>query len=1047
MAKGPSKPPSPTKDFGGINERNSNTREFVKKTAWDFMFGDGSYKKDFGGNKNSAPSGGSESSGVQRERRSSATDSSPTPITGKDPKSLTTELKALQEIYSISTQTLAVTQRQSRILEDQNDILDSIKFGIENLTKTVSSTKTTVMSAPNQRATGAKTQGGPPNTNGNWWDDLSKLIPWGAMAAAGIGTAIGQGINYFSGQDVTMTPKPLGEGKNKPLVNLNPAGAIPDEKPRSREEDFDHIINQPWYSRASKEDLIANYDTMYGAGSFQRDYEKKNPPQFDPDSGKKLTKEQINQRDTAARGTPVTDAMGNFTGTYEAPQEGPSLDQKQAQRNKFDDKREKADQTTPSPKLDEKQKAAFEWIKAKFRSILGRKGNTIKNGRSIPFSEMTFNMVMDQIYQEDVILYLEKFESAFIPRDVKLSQKEYNAAQTNLIAVRTAAFNTVKKELSGKSTPEDKTPAVPAPATPMGPAEPEAGKTGATPAPAAGGAPAAPESKSSATSDKEESASGSKADLMKRLESLKTSGGISKTLYDMALSDLSSGRYSMAERIIRQREKIMSEEKDPAVLLTKQNINKKSFNYAGVTPGSAADTGSAADKPAPGASPSSANAGDTGFTVPDSTTSFDKSAATDTDPGQKLEYREPEVAKVTSKEDTFDVIKLTADEMSFLADNLKFEAESIEFVTKVKAQAPSGPAGGAGGGGAAPGPAVGPMGSAAGGPPPEAAKTGVTPAPAAGGAPAAPAAGAATTAAPAAGGTGGDTPPKNVKVQPSADLNGVDPDLKKRFFAMAAEYGKPISVDSAKRSDEKQAELWIRGWILKDPSVHMPATPSRAMPGFSYQGQKYDVPGPKGGKPGSPHLIGGALDVNTSPGAGAGLLSSSGLLQKHGLVWPLGPKDPPHIQKLGGTPPSGDKDPSAGTPAPPSGATSTASAAPVSASPASAAPSAAGGGSAGGGGGGGGGGSAGGGSGGSGAAAVASSPSKGSELAQSSMAAAGGDSKSSSKGGGGQVSVSQTGASKLPDMQMDNKTVPPSRPDNFAEIMKQHLGITLEGHA
>ena len=227
----------------------------------------------------------------------------------------------------------------------------------------------------------------------------------------------------------------------------------------------------------------------------------------------------------------------------------------------------------------------------------------------------------------------------------------------------------------------------------------------------------------------------------------------------------------------------------------------------------------------------------------------------------------------------------------------------------------------------------------------------------------------------------------------------------------------------------------------------MPATPSKEMRGFEYKGQKYDVPGPKNGGKGGPHLTGNALDINTAPGAGAAALSTSGLLEKHGLVWPFGMKDPPHVQKLGGGNYSGDKDPSAATGKPKAGGSEMASATPMAASPVTAAP-AAGGGSTGSASGGGGSTGASGSGGGTGATPVASSSSKGSELAQSSMAAAAGDSKSSSsKGGGAQVSLSQAGASKLPEMQMDNKTVPPSRPDNFSEILKQHLGISLEGHA
>ena len=62
--------------------------------------------------------------------------------------------------------------------------------------------------------------------------------------------------------------------------------------------------------------------------------------EFDIDTGKRLTKAEIDQRNTASlRGAPIYDAMGNFTGDYEEPvDKSPTLQQKEASRNKLQDK-------------------------------------------------------------------------------------------------------------------------------------------------------------------------------------------------------------------------------------------------------------------------------------------------------------------------------------------------------------------------------------------------------------------------------------------------------------------------------------------------------------------------------------------------------------------------------------------------------------------------------------------------------------------------------------------------------------------------------------
>ena len=135
-------------------------------------------------------------------------------------------------------------------------------------------------------------------------------------------------------------------------------------------------------------------------------------------------------------------------------------------------------------------------------------------------------------------------------------------------------------------------------------------------------------------------------------------------------------------------------------------------------------------------------------------------------------------------------------------------------------------------------------------------------------------------------------PPSNIKIGPDADMSGVDQRLLQSFNQFAAALGQPVRVNSAWRSDEKQAELWVRANVYKDPSVKMPAKPKQAMT-ITYNGQEHQVPGGKGSK----HNLGAALDIST-----AGMGDSKGLvddlLAKFGLHRPHLPKDPPHIQLM-----------------------------------------------------------------------------------------------------------------------------------------------------
>ncbi len=128
--------------------------------------------------------------------------------------------------------------------------------------------------------------------------------------------------------------------------------------------------------------------------------------------------------------------------------------------------------------------------------------------------------------------------------------------------------------------------------------------------------------------------------------------------------------------------------------------------------------------------------------------------------------------------------------------------------------------------------------------------------------------------------------PKNVEISPTADISGVDNALLTKFYSAASEYGQPIRINSAFRGDDKQAELWVRGRILGEPGIHMPAKPKNDTR-INYKGTEYSVPG--SGK-GSKHREGDALDFTADYGA------MDPILAKYGLHRPHLPKDPPHVE-------------------------------------------------------------------------------------------------------------------------------------------------------
>ena len=155
--------------------------------------------------------------------------------------------------------------------------------------------------------------------------------------------------------------------------------------------------------------------------------------------------------------------------------------------------------------------------------------------------------------------------------------------------------------------------------------------------------------------------------------------------------------------------------------------------------------------------------------------------------------------------------------------------------------------------------------------------------------------------------------PKNVKISYPSDpvaksemMSRVDKELLNRFYGFAKELGSPVSLNSAYRSDNYQAKLWVRGRILNDPGIHTPAAPKDDQH-VELGGKEYDV---KGGGKGSTHLIGMGLDISAAGITKTNVLTDSDkLLNKYGLFRPFYAKDAPHIEMIKGSrAPIGDTD-------------------------------------------------------------------------------------------------------------------------------------------
>lgn len=131
----------------------------------------------------------------------------------------------------------------------------------------------------------------------------------------------------------------------------------------------------------------------------------------------------------------------------------------------------------------------------------------------------------------------------------------------------------------------------------------------------------------------------------------------------------------------------------------------------------------------------------------------------------------------------------------------------------------------------------------------------------------------------------------SLRIGPNADMSGIDSEMISRLEKFAQVSGKPVDITSAFRSDKKQAELWVRGHILKEPGIHMPAAPKDDQE-VNYKGKTYQV---KGSGIGSLHGVGNAVDI-------AGMVKKRGpvddLMANVGLFRPFIIDDHPHVQML-----------------------------------------------------------------------------------------------------------------------------------------------------
>lgn len=120
----------------------------------------------------------------------------------------------------------------------------------------------------------------------------------------------------------------------------------------------------------------------------------------------------------------------------------------------------------------------------------------------------------------------------------------------------------------------------------------------------------------------------------------------------------------------------------------------------------------------------------------------------------------------------------------------------------------------------------------------------------------------------------------------TADVSYMNPKFKNNFLAAARDMykstGKKPIINSAFRSNRKQAELWYRGNVLKEKGIFMPARPAydEVINGYLVKGN--------GKSKRTGHMVGAAVDIENWQ-------TFRPFAQKHGLHW-MGMKDKVHFQ-------------------------------------------------------------------------------------------------------------------------------------------------------
>ena len=136
--------------------------------------------------------------------------------------------------------------------------------------------------------------------------------------------------------------------------------------------------------------------------------------------------------------------------------------------------------------------------------------------------------------------------------------------------------------------------------------------------------------------------------------------------------------------------------------------------------------------------------------------------------------------------------------------------------------------------------------------------------------------------------------PPNVTLAPNTDLNNVNSGLLTNFYTFAREWDQPLTITSGYRTNQQQAELWVRANQLGESGIYSPSLPRDATT-VTLQNRTFQVPG--SGKDNS-HTQGQALDI-TGAGVSAGAGSIDSALNRAGLSRPhLNLGDYVHVQAM-----------------------------------------------------------------------------------------------------------------------------------------------------